>query len=87
MAAARALMPVMSDIHLLPSEYLPRLLLLIFKLVNALMVRYISANVGNGDLVFWDRGYSWYSCAYLHSGMAAARALTPLMSDIQSSSS
>ena len=30
----------------------------------------------------WDRGWSRYSCAYLHSGIAAARAVTPDMSDI-----
>ena len=29
-----------------------------------------------------DRGYSGWFHTYLHSGIAAARALTPLMSDI-----
>ena len=32
----------------------------------------------------WDKGWSGYSYAYLHSGIAAARAVTPDMSDIQS---
>ena len=47
--------------------------MLIFRLVNALMARWISG-VGQGIYIFW------IFRTYLHSGIAAARALTPDMS-------
>ena len=48
-AAARALMPVMSDIHMPLLQYPPKALLLMFKFVNAPLVRGIAMWIGIAD--------------------------------------
>ena len=75
MTAARALMPVISDIHLsLPYAslpvYPPRLLLLIFRSVNALMVVWTVLGVSKK----YKRGYSR---TYWHLGRNAAAMIAP----------
>ena len=52
-------------------------------LSSPLKVNFTNALMADTILARWDTRYSRRLCTYLHLGIAAARALMPVMSDIQ----